>query len=308
MRALALLAALALAAPVVAEPRARCGTCSLIPDGATGTSMTMSGTVTALKFTSTAGSGANGFECTTSGCRVDLGTGASDYLYSDGTNVFTNADFTVGTNVYATAVRGNTGVSNLINLHGSAGINIYAQASGNVTASVGTSGALTGAVVLAPNVNVTGVGNVGASGPDDLQTYQLPAGSLHVNGVCLRITATGTTASNANAKTVRLVMGPGPSVLVAKQLAVSIAGSWRMEAYVCRTGSNTQDYTARAWNENGTAICATTACADGATIERQFSTGTLTLTDTNALDIKVQSTTSTSNNDIVSELLVVEYL
>lgn len=36
--------------------------------------------------TSSVGSGVNGFACATSGCRYDLGTGASDYFDSDGTN------------------------------------------------------------------------------------------------------------------------------------------------------------------------------------------------------------------------------
>jgi hypothetical protein len=155
--------------------------------------------------------------------------------------------------------------------------------------------------------NVTGVGNVGASAPDDLQTFTLDANTLNIAQRCLKITAWGTTANTAAAKTVRLTIGPTPTALVTKALAASIAGSWNIEALVCRTGASTQDYKATAWNNNGTALCATSACADGATIERQFAVGTLTQTETNALVIKTQSTVSTNDNDIVSEGLVVEY-
>ncbi|MBK9519382.1 MAG: hypothetical protein IPO09_18990 [Anaeromyxobacter sp.] len=48
-------------------------------------------------FTSSAPSGSNGFACRTSGCRLDLGTGASDYLTSDGANIVTPAILVVGT-------------------------------------------------------------------------------------------------------------------------------------------------------------------------------------------------------------------
>lgn len=48
-----------------------------------GTSTTQ---ITAPNYVSTAASGSNGFACTVDGCRIDLGTGANDYWYSDGTS------------------------------------------------------------------------------------------------------------------------------------------------------------------------------------------------------------------------------
>lgn len=42
------------------------------------------------EFVSNAGSGSNGFAFTTDGARLDLGTGADDYLYSDGTRIHTS--------------------------------------------------------------------------------------------------------------------------------------------------------------------------------------------------------------------------
>jgi len=61
-------------------------------------------------FTSTAPSGVNGFACRANGCRVDLGTGASDHLTSDGTSVRAPgtiaSDVGSGSNALALATNG----------------------------------------------------------------------------------------------------------------------------------------------------------------------------------------------------------
>lgn len=154
------------------------------------------------------------------------------------------------------------------------------------------------------SVNTTAVGNVGASAPDDLQSYTLPANVLVHTGRCVRVTAKGTTANNANAKTVRLAVGAGPTALVTKQLTASIAGRWKIEALVCRTGASAQDYSAESVNFGGTTVSST----DGATVALLSGLGTLTETETATIVIKTQSTVSTSDNDIVSEFLMVELL
>jgi len=56
-----------------------------------------------VPISSSVASGSNGFACTTNGCRVDLGTGASDYLYSDGTNVTVASSIMTATNGTASA-------------------------------------------------------------------------------------------------------------------------------------------------------------------------------------------------------------
>src|SRR5687767_12752958 len=76
-------------------------------------------------------------------------------------------------------------------------------------------------------VKTTAVGNVGA-GTDDLQTYDLPASVLGVDGRCLRITAWGTTANNVNAKTVTMAFGS--QTVMTQALTTSIAGTWRISA------------------------------------------------------------------------------
>jgi hypothetical protein len=60
-----------------------------VPPPAVNYAGTSSKPLRAPSYTSTASSGTNGFACASNGCRVDLGTGANDYLYSDGTSILT---------------------------------------------------------------------------------------------------------------------------------------------------------------------------------------------------------------------------
>lgn len=153
--------------------------------------------------------------------------------------------------------------------------------------------------------NTTAVGNVGASAPDDLQTYTLPASILTHTSRCLRITAMGTTANNANAKTVRLVFGAGPVVIASKQLTASIAGTWVLIGTICRTGASAQRYWGSGENSGGTTVSTT----DGTGVWKVPDvTGTATETESSTIVIKTQSTASTSDNDIVSQVLNVEIL
>ena len=79
--------------------------------------------------------GADAVRFTNAGARLHLSAaGAGDYFYSvSGTEIGTPADLFVGTNLYATVLRGGTGTANTINLHPSAGIYIWGALSGLVT-------------------------------------------------------------------------------------------------------------------------------------------------------------------------------
>jgi hypothetical protein len=184
------------------------------------------------------------------------------------------------------------------------GPDTYIKESGtDVVMSMGT-GSGTPALEATAVSNTVAVGNLGASGPDDLQTYTLPASSLVSTGRCVRATATGTTTNNANAKTVRLVFGAGPTALVTKQLTASVAGSWQLTGTICRTGASTQRYWGTGENSGGTTVSTT----DGTGVWRiPTVTGTATETETNTMVIKTQSTASTTDNDIVSQVLQVEF-
>ena len=147
-------------------------------------------------------------------------------------------------------------------------------------------------IVGTANVNNTAVGNAG-SGEDDLITYSLPANSLSGNGKGVHITAWGTTANNANAKTLKLYFG---AVMLTNSLTVNLAGVWRIEADVFRTGSNAQDYVSQ---------LVTTGAAGVAL--NDIEVGSLTQTDSGAITIKCTGE-ATSDNDIVMEGLFVKFI
>lgn len=158
---------------------------------------------------------------------------------------------------------------------------------GGSTYSAATNSVTLGGVAT---INTTAVGNVGA-GTDDLMTYSLPANALSANGKGIRITAWGTTANNANAKTVTLEWGDAATVLTTA-LTASIVGQWRITATVIRTGASTQDVSAM--------------LVQGATVIVDQEQTAATQTDTAAIQIAVTGT-ATANNDIVQEGLLVEF-
>lgn len=98
--------------------------------------------------------------------------------------------------------------------------------------------------------SATSVGNVGA-GEDDLITYTLPANTLQTNGKCLRITAWGMTAANANNKQVKLYFG-SQSVCTLATSANANANAWVIVATVIRTGAATQEIGAFPKSNNAT--------------------------------------------------------
>ena len=80
-------------------------------------------------------------------------------------------------------------------------------------------------------------GNLGA-GEDVLYTYSLPAATLSEDGKVLRVTVWGTTANNANAKTIKLHFG-GTVVASYGPAAVALI-DWCLTATVIRSGAATQ--------------------------------------------------------------------
>lgn len=166
------------------------------------------------------------------------------------------------------------------------------HASNGVTYVKATGTSTTGWVPLNSTLtsNTTGVGNVGA-GEDNLMTYSLPANSLLSTGRGVRITAWGSVANNANAKTLRVYFGG--STLATVSLTAGAAYKWRAEALVFRTGTSAQDYAIEV-RETGTG---NSAMADGGVTE----------TETSAIVIKCTGQ-ATADNDIVQEGLLVEFV
>lgn len=140
------------------------------------------------------------------------------------------------------------------------------------------------------NVTTTNVGNV-TTGTDDLMSYTVPANTLSTNGQLLRVTAWGSTANNAAAKTV--TMECGTQQIMTQALTANLAGTWRIVAYVVRTGVATQDIFAEL-------LQLTTI------VHKQTATAG-TQDETAAITIKCTGT-ATSTDDIVQDGLIVEAL
>jgi hypothetical protein len=137
------------------------------------------------------------------------------------------------------------------------------------------------------HLSTIAVGNVG-TGEDNLKSYTLPANSLIADDRGVRITAWGTKANNADAKTLKLYFGS--AAILTHSLGTSAAGNWKIEALVFRTGSSTQDY-----------------MADLTGTDTDQESGTATETDTSTIVIKCTGE-ATSNNDIVQDGLLVEFI
>jgi hypothetical protein len=84
------------------------------------------------------------------------------------------------------------------------------------------------------------VGNVG-TGEDTLASFSIPAGTLPSNGASVKGIFWGKSASNANAKTlrVRLIEGANNLILIGATLTVSEAGHWMLGFVAMRTGATT---------------------------------------------------------------------
>lgn len=152
------------------------------------------------------------------------------------------------------------------------------------------------------NANTTAVGNVG-TGTDDLITYALPASALEAVGQSLRVRAWGTTAGNANAKT--LTINFGATVVYTKALEVATAtnlqtGQWIFDMLVTRTGASTQAIVVSLRQLlGGTAAIRDEIVGHGIVAATE--------TDTAAITIKCTGA-ATSDNDIVQSGLIVEGL
>jgi hypothetical protein len=187
-----------------------------------------------------------------------------------------------------------TSDNNQLNITSGAGTALYLNESGGTRTVIrGPGGATSGGgeIPCKANITTTAAGNVGA-GTDDLISYTLPASVLNLTGRGLRITAWGTAANNANAKTVTFEFG-GQQVMT-QALTANQASNWRISVLAFRTGSSTQDVFAELI-QVGTALIHKQTLTAGT----QTESGTIVLKCTG---------TATTDNDIVQEGLLVEAL
>jgi hypothetical protein len=261
------------------------------------------GGITATQIiSSTVASGNNGLAVTQNGARIDFGAGASDYASSDGTTVTfagpVRAASSLGVNSagdISTQTGGALQLNTTTNRHYflSDGTNLLGGVPG--TAAAGTNFGIGG------TLNVT-TADVTSSGASNLISYTLPANALVVTNRCLRIKGWGTALNNANAKTVALDFGS--QTIISKILTPSIANTtWSFQATVCRSGSNTQDIYAEAFNPMGTTV----SSVDANTVLYQAARTAGTQTETATIVIKGKTTAATTT-DVTMDGLTVEYL
>ncbi len=134
------------------------------------------------------------------------------------------------------------------------------------------------------------VGNVG-TGEDDLTSYTVPANTLSANNMSLRVTAWGS-LSTANSKTIKFYFG---SDSINFMTGNTSTGDWQLTVIIIRTGAATQKYMAHgSYSSGGNQL----AFAQAFTMTR-------TLSSSNVVKF---TGTATSNNDIVQEGMIVEFL
>jgi hypothetical protein len=169
-----------------------------------------------------------------------------------------------------------------------------------VGVALGSSGGINqGTMECMANANSTSTSS--GTGASDMDSYTLPASSFVGGNRGVKIKAWGVTASNANSKSVAILFGG--TTVITKQLTVSIAGIWELEAWVLRTGASAQTYYGMGINNGGTTLSAT----DGPTVYTAHAQGTSAETDTSAIVIKTRATVNTTAGDIVQKGMLVEF-
>lgn len=150
--------------------------------------------------------------------------------------------------------------------------------------------------LLRPLFATSNVGNV-TTGEDNLQTALIPALNLNAAGAAVRTSFTGTTASNANAKTLRVYLGA--TLVMTKALTPNQSGAWEVQIVLISLGTNSQKYTVRFLE------CDTTGSA--APSQAGIAVGTLAEASSASITLKTTGE-AVANNDIVGQLAVSESL
>lgn len=145
------------------------------------------------------------------------------------------------------------------------------------------------------SVNLTQAANASTT-ETDLMSYSVAASKLSAVGDSIEVLAYGTTANNANTKSLKIYWA-GSAVHTIAQ-TVSIVGKWRVRLVVAKTGSSTQDWSTE-YIEGVTANGALKGAVDF---------GTATGTDTGALVVKLTGTSNTAGSDILQEGMYVRFI
>lgn len=142
------------------------------------------------------------------------------------------------------------------------------------------------------NVNTSAAGNVGV-GEDDLITYSVPAATVSTNGDTIKWRGAGTFATSINTKRLRAYLGAS-LLFDTGILSITLASDWSIEGEIIRTGATTQK-----------AVTTFRSSDTGVTVAIDYTTPGETLA--NALTLKLTGE-ATTDNDIIQELLIVDWL
>ena len=141
------------------------------------------------------------------------------------------------------------------------------------------------------NVNVTGVGNVGA-GEDDLMSYAVPAAALATNKDYVEFQAAGTFANSVNNKQLKAYFG-STLIFDSGTLAITTATDWTLRCTVIRTGATTQHANCFLNTSN-------------ATLSSYAKVSTPAETLSGAVTFKTTGT-GTADNDVRTESIITRY-
>lgn len=161
---------------------------------------------------------------------------------------------------------------------------------GGMTVLLGGSTSYGDAVGIA-NVSVADSANSGAA-ETDLWTYSLPADAFNVNGKMVHIRAWGSLAANGNLKTINLYCGASSIICIGT--VTSTENEWVIDAYIAREDATNAKYSVLVSTEEGLNVPG-----------RAGTFGSQTWTGATTIKLTGQGT---SNNDIVLEAAVVEFL
>lgn len=129
----------------------------------------------------------------------------------------------------------------------------------------------------------------------DLMSYTVAASKLATAGDIIEVVAWGSTANNANVKTLKIYWA-GSAVHSITQTS-SILGKWTASLRVIKTGASTQDW-ATSYHEGVTA---------NGTLKGAVDVGTATGTDTGTLVLKFTGTSNTAASDVIQEGMIVRF-
>ncbi|OGR76213.1 MAG: hypothetical protein A2X32_03000 [Elusimicrobia bacterium GWC2_64_44] len=143
------------------------------------------------------------------------------------------------------------------------------------------------------SVNTGTQATLDTAGEEVLMSFSVPADSFNGNGKAVKIKAWGTTAANANSKTIKIRFGGLAGDVVLTTTTFANAQAWDLEATVVRTGVGTQESIARGYvGEFVVPVAKNTPAQD----------------ETGAVSVAVTGDTATAAGDVVAEGLIVEFV